>query len=138
MEMRKLGHHARSSPRSDLPGVAISDLYGHDRNDEEGVVTLHAAIDAGVTLLDTGDFYGSGYNELLIGTAVRQRKRDELTISVKFGSRKTWPPARGRGRRFNRTVTVSSRMERKEKGVLTCVFSSQALQASLVPLSFEN
>jgi aryl-alcohol dehydrogenase-like predicted oxidoreductase len=102
------------------------------------VVTLHAAIDAGVTLLDTGDFYGSGYNELLIGTAVRQRKRDELTISVKFGSRKTWPPARGRGRRFNRTVTVSSRMERKEKGVLTCVFSSQAPQASLVPLSFEN
>jgi len=48
-------------------------------------VTLHAAIDAGVTLLDTGDFYGSGYNELLIGTSVRQRKRDELTISVKFG-----------------------------------------------------
>jgi aryl-alcohol dehydrogenase-like predicted oxidoreductase len=74
----------------------MSDLYGHARDDAESLATLHAAIDAGITLLDTGDFYGSGHNELLLGTAIGQRRRDELTISVKFGSRRDpgggWQP----------------------------------------------
>lgn len=96
MDVRKLGQHGPLVSKIALGGVAMSDLYGHARNDKDSLATLHAAIDAGVTLLDTGDFYGSGHNELLIGTAVQQRKRDELTISVKFGSRRDpsggWQP----------------------------------------------
>jgi len=59
-------------------------MYGpSDR--AESIATIHAALDAGVTLLDTGDFYGSGHNELLIGEALRGRKREDALISVKFG-----------------------------------------------------
>jgi pyridoxine 4-dehydrogenase len=62
----------------------MSDLYG-PTDEGESIATIHAAIDAGVTLLDTGDFYGSGHNELLIARALRDRDRDAVQISVKFG-----------------------------------------------------
>ncbi len=52
--------------------------------DEEGIRAIHAAIDAGITLLDTGDFYGIGHNELLLGRALVGR-RDRVQLSVKFG-----------------------------------------------------
>jgi aryl-alcohol dehydrogenase-like predicted oxidoreductase len=65
--------------------MGMSDLYGPaDRG--ESIATIHAALDAGVTLLDTGDFYGMGDNELLISEALRSRDRDNVTISVKFGA----------------------------------------------------
>jgi aryl-alcohol dehydrogenase-like predicted oxidoreductase len=64
--------------------MAFSGMYG-PTSEEEGVATIQAAIDRGVTLLDTGDFYGMGHNELLVGRALRGR-RDELQISVKFGA----------------------------------------------------
>ena len=51
----------------------------------ESIATIHAALDQGVTLLDTGDFYGMGHNELLIGRALRDR-RDKALLSVKFGA----------------------------------------------------
>lgn len=52
----------------------------------ESIATLHAALDAGITLIDTGDFYGSGHNEMLIGEALRaSAKRDAAILSVKFG-----------------------------------------------------
>ncbi|MET0993517.1 MAG: aldo/keto reductase, partial [Mycobacterium sp.] len=64
--------------------MGMSDMYGpSDR--EESIATIHAALDAGVTLLDTGDFYGMGHNEMLIGRALKGR-RDEALISVKFGA----------------------------------------------------
>jgi aryl-alcohol dehydrogenase-like predicted oxidoreductase len=68
------------------PGVhGMSDLYGPaDRG--ESIATIHAALDAGITLLDTGDYHGMGHNELLIGEALRGRDRDAVLISVKFGS----------------------------------------------------
>ena len=50
----------------------------------ESLATLHAALDAGITLLDTGDFYGMGHNELLIREGLASRNRDELLLSVKF------------------------------------------------------
>jgi aryl-alcohol dehydrogenase-like predicted oxidoreductase len=53
----------------------------------------HAALDAGITLLDTGDFYGMGHNEMLIGEALASRRRDDLQISVKFGALRD--PAKG-------------------------------------------
>lgn len=52
----------------------------------ESIATIHAALDAGITLLDTGDFYGSGHNELLIAEALRGRKREDVRLSVKFGA----------------------------------------------------
>jgi aryl-alcohol dehydrogenase-like predicted oxidoreductase len=66
----------------------MSDLYG-PADEAESIATIHAAIDAGITLIDTGDFYGSGHNEMLIRDALRQRDRDDVVISVKFGSRRS-------------------------------------------------
>jgi aryl-alcohol dehydrogenase-like predicted oxidoreductase len=64
--------------------MGMSDLYG-PADEAESVATIHAALDAGVTLLDTGDFYGMGHNELLLREALRGRRRDNAVISVKFG-----------------------------------------------------
>jgi aryl-alcohol dehydrogenase-like predicted oxidoreductase len=65
--------------------MGMSDLYGPaDRS--ESIATLHAALDAGITLLDTGDFYGMGHNEMLIREALAGRPRESVQISVKFGA----------------------------------------------------
>jgi aryl-alcohol dehydrogenase-like predicted oxidoreductase len=65
--------------------MGMSDLYGPaDR--AEGIATIHAALDAGITLLDTGDFYGMGHNEMLIRDALVGRDRGRLVLSVKFGA----------------------------------------------------
>jgi aryl-alcohol dehydrogenase-like predicted oxidoreductase len=64
--------------------MGMSDLYGPTDRDES-IATIHAALDAGITLLDTGDFYGMGDNEMLIREALAGRPRDEVVISVKFG-----------------------------------------------------
>lgn len=64
--------------------MGMSDFYGtSDR--AESIATIRAALDAGVTLLDTGDFYGSGHNELLIHEALAGRRREDVVIAVKFG-----------------------------------------------------
>lgn len=63
----------------------MSGMYGPaDR--AESIATIHAALDAGITLLDTGDFYGMGHNEMLIGEALKGRARDQVQLSVKFGA----------------------------------------------------
>ena len=65
--------------------MGMSGVYGPaDR--AESIATIHAALDAGVSLLDTGDFYGSGHNELLIGEALKGGRRDSAIVSVKFGA----------------------------------------------------
>lgn len=64
--------------------MGMSGMYGQS-DDAESIATIHAAIDAGVTLLDTGDFYGMGHNEILIGRALKDR-RDKVLLSVKFGA----------------------------------------------------
>lgn len=64
--------------------MGMSDFYGPaDR--AESLATIAAALDAGIDVLDTGDFYGSGHNELLIAEALRGRRREEVRIAVKFG-----------------------------------------------------
>jgi aryl-alcohol dehydrogenase-like predicted oxidoreductase len=64
--------------------MGMSGMYG--RADEtESIATIHAALDQGITLLDTGDYYGAGHNELLIGRALKDR-RDKALLSVKFGA----------------------------------------------------
>jgi aryl-alcohol dehydrogenase-like predicted oxidoreductase len=64
--------------------MGMSGMYGH-ADENESIATIHAALDAGVNLLDTGDFYGMGRNEILIGRALRGR-RDQALLSVKFGA----------------------------------------------------
>jgi aryl-alcohol dehydrogenase-like predicted oxidoreductase len=64
--------------------MGMSGTYGRS-DDEESIRTVHAALDTGITLLDTGDFYGSGHNEQLLGRALRGRNRDDYQLSVKFG-----------------------------------------------------
>jgi aryl-alcohol dehydrogenase-like predicted oxidoreductase len=85
MEQRKLGSTGPVVSGLGLGCMGMSDFYGPaDRN--ESIATIHAALDAGITLLDTGDFYGMGHNELLLQEALRGRARDKLEISVKFGA----------------------------------------------------
>jgi aryl-alcohol dehydrogenase-like predicted oxidoreductase len=64
--------------------MGMSDFYG-GRDDNEAVATIHRALDAGVTLLDTADMYGAGRNEELVGRAIRERRRDVI-IATKFGN----------------------------------------------------
>jgi aryl-alcohol dehydrogenase-like predicted oxidoreductase len=67
--------------------MGMSGMYGPaDR--AESIATIHAALDAGITLIDTGDFYGMGHNELLIGEALSGRDRSEVLVSVKFGAQR--------------------------------------------------
>ena len=85
MTSRTLGSTGPSVSALGLGAMGMSDLYGPS-DEGESIATLHAAIDAGVSLIDTGDFYGSGRNELLIARALRDRDRDAVTLSVKFGA----------------------------------------------------
>jgi aryl-alcohol dehydrogenase-like predicted oxidoreductase len=64
--------------------MGMSGMYGKSE-DDEGIATIHAALDQGVTLVDTGDFYGMGHNEMLIARALKGR-RDKALLSVKFGA----------------------------------------------------
>ncbi len=64
--------------------MGMSGMYG-PADEAESIATIHAALDNGVTLLDTGDFYGAGHNEMLIGRALRDR-RGQALLSVKFGA----------------------------------------------------
>src|SRR3954454_10491397 len=85
MLTRRLGSSGPTVSALGLGCMGMSDLYGPaDR--AESIATIHAALDAGISLLDTGDFYGMGHNELLIRDALHGRDRDQVTISVKFGA----------------------------------------------------
>ena len=88
MNTRQLGATGPRVFALGLGCMGMSALYGpSDRG--ESMATIHAAMDAGITLLDTGDFYGSGHNEMLIGEALRGLKgsqRDAALVSVKFGA----------------------------------------------------
>ena len=92
MERHRLGRDGPTVSALGLGCMGMSDLYGPaDRG--ESIATIHAALDAGITLIDTGDFYGSGHNEMLIAEALASRRRDDVAISVKFGAMRD--PARG-------------------------------------------
>jgi pyridoxine 4-dehydrogenase len=85
MEQRKLGKSGPVTSTIGLGCMGMSDFYGPaDR--AESIATIHAALDAGITLLDTGDFYGMGHNEMLIREALSSRHHDKVQISVKFGA----------------------------------------------------
>ena len=85
MNTTSLGRTGPTVSRIGLGCMGMSDLYGPS-DEAESIATLHAALDAGITLLDTGDFYGSGHNEMLIRDGLRGRQRDQVLLSVKFGA----------------------------------------------------
>jgi aryl-alcohol dehydrogenase-like predicted oxidoreductase len=84
MEKRALGKNGPLVSALGLGCMGMSGLYGH-ADEKESIWTIHAAIDRGINFLNTGDFYGMGHNEMLIGRALAGRRRDQVFLSVKFG-----------------------------------------------------
>ncbi|WP_285055265.1 aldo/keto reductase [Pedobacter ginsengisoli] len=81
-----LGSNGPLVSKLGLGCMRMSSVWGGQANDEnESIATIHAALDNGINFLNTGDFYGSGHNELLVGKAIKDR-RDQAFISVKFGA----------------------------------------------------
>src|ERR1051326_1073365 len=87
MQLRNLGAAGPEVSAIALGCMGMSGMYGPS-DEAESIATIHAAIDAGINLIDTGDFYGMGHNEMLIGRALAGR-RDRVLLSVKFGAMRT-------------------------------------------------
>ena len=89
MITRRLGTTGPTVSALGLGLMGMSDFYG-PADEDESVATIHAALDSGITLLDTGDFYGMGRNELLLHRALADRRREDVVISVKFGAQRSY------------------------------------------------
>jgi aryl-alcohol dehydrogenase-like predicted oxidoreductase len=87
LQTTTLGRGGPVVSRAGLGLMGMSGIYGR-ADDRESLATIHAAVDAGITLLDTGDFYGMGHNELLLRDALRSIPRDSVFIQVKFGGQR--------------------------------------------------
>ena len=87
METTTLGRGGPVVSRVGLGLMGMSGIYGQ-ADDHESIATIRAALDAGITLLDTGDFYGMGHNELLLRDALHGIPRDSVFIQVKFGGQR--------------------------------------------------
>src|ERR1700744_6363021 len=85
MKQRKLGKTGPTTSAIGLGCMGMSGMYGpSDRS--ESIATIHAALDAGVVLIDTGDFYGMGHNEILIAEALKGGRADSYQRSFKLGA----------------------------------------------------
>jgi aryl-alcohol dehydrogenase-like predicted oxidoreductase len=88
MQTTTLGRGGPAVSRAGLGLMGMSGIYG-EADDQESLATIQAAVDAGITLLDTGDFYGMGHNELLLRDALRRGiPRESVFIQVKFGGQR--------------------------------------------------
>jgi aryl-alcohol dehydrogenase-like predicted oxidoreductase len=91
MPQRQLGAGGPLVSAIGLGCMAMSGVNGH-ADAEESLATIHAALDAGVTLLDTADFYGMGHSEMLVREVLWATQRDQMFLSLKFGAQ--WGPDR--------------------------------------------
>ncbi len=87
MRTRTLGRDGPALSSLGLGCMGMSDFYG-PAEEAESLATIDAALEAGITLLDTGDFYGMGHNELLLREALKGGKRERAFIQVKFGAQR--------------------------------------------------
>ena len=87
MEQRRLGTNGPLVSAIGLGCMGMSDFYG-PADEKESLATIDAALEAGITLFDTGDFYGMGHNELLLREALKGSKRERAFIQVKFGAQR--------------------------------------------------
>ena len=87
MQTTTLGRGGPVVSRAGLGLMGMSSIYGV-ADEEESIATIRAALDAGITLLDTGDFYGMGHNEMLLGRALAGVPREGVFIQVKFGAQR--------------------------------------------------
>ena len=87
MQMTTLGRGGPPVSRVGLGLMGMSGIYG-PADDDESLATIRAALDAGINLLDTGDFYGMGHNELLLARVLREVPRDSVFVQVKFGGQR--------------------------------------------------
>lgn len=117
MNKVSLGSTGPQVSRVGLGCMGMSDFYGPS-DESESIRTLHAAIDAGINLLDTGDFYGMGHNEMLIARALEQRSRQDVLLSVKFGAMRDpghgWLGVDGRPAAVKNFLTYSLRRLRTD------------------------
>jgi aryl-alcohol dehydrogenase-like predicted oxidoreductase len=104
LPLRRLGARGPEVGAVALGAMGLSPMYG-PVDEPEGIATVQAALDSGARLIDTGDFYASGHNELLIARALRGR-RDQAVLSVKFGALRD--PAGGWIGVDNRPVAVKN------------------------------
>lgn len=88
MKQRQLGNNGPRVSALGLGCMAFSGGYGAP-DDAESIATIHAALDAGINYLDSGDFYGMGHNEMLLRQALKGRARDKAFVSIKFGALRT-------------------------------------------------
>jgi aryl-alcohol dehydrogenase-like predicted oxidoreductase len=85
MQRKNLGRSGPAVSALGLGCMGFSGGYG-PVDDAESIATIHAALDAGITYLDTGDFYGAGQNEMLLREALKGGRREQAFIAVKFGA----------------------------------------------------
>jgi aryl-alcohol dehydrogenase-like predicted oxidoreductase len=85
MQTLQIGSNGPPIACAGLGCMGFSGGYGPP-DDAESIATIHAALDAGLALLDTGDFYGMGHNEMLLGEALKGGRRQRAFLSVKFGA----------------------------------------------------
>ena len=88
MPLTPLGAAGPEVSRVGLGCMGMSDVYGHS-DEDESIATIHEAIDRGINLIDTGDFYGMGHNEMLISRALAGGRREKVLIQVKFGGQRS-------------------------------------------------
>jgi aryl-alcohol dehydrogenase-like predicted oxidoreductase len=87
MKTTKLGNQGPQVSAIGLGCMSMGKTGPYGASDDgEAIHTIHEAVDRGVTLIDTGDFYGMGENEMLVGRALAGGRRDKVVVSVKFGA----------------------------------------------------
>ncbi|MCQ6268752.1 aldo/keto reductase [Fictibacillus sp. WQ 8-8] len=106
MKKRAIGHNGPQVSEIGLGCMGMSWLYG-DADRSESIATIHAALEEGITVMDTGDLYADGHNELLIGEALQGIRRDNAFIAVKFDG-KLHPTDKSNGGGDYRPQTVKN------------------------------